>query len=137
MTEFKYPIDLTVSYTNDKEYRNEIRLLTGMKTSCNPTSTDEIDDISMDENDYDDVAMYSFIENIVNHTKDCYELQELYKLASATMFSLDASIGIVILFSFDYFLYFHQCLIVYFQNKDMDFHSNNAYNYLWNRLNKV
>lgn len=134
-----YPIDLTINYTNDTEYRQQIRLLAGMSNQF-IENKEYMDEISIDETDYDETKMNELIDYIIKETSSCDELQELYKLAAATMFSLDISIGVVVLFSFDYLVYFHRCLQFYFKNKfeniDPDIYVNSSYKYLYNILQR-
>ena len=132
---FIYPIDKSVEYTNDREYRQSLRNLFNFNNINNiGGDNDTIDDITRDELNYDEKTMNIWIKWISQETKTCYELQELYKLASATMISLDGEIGLAILFSYDYFKDFHIVLCNYFQNKNIDLDMISSYERLWNRL---
>jgi hypothetical protein len=46
--------------------------------------------------------------------------QELYDIAASKMISMDRSIGLAVLFSYDYMALFHRCLCCYF-TKHEDF----------------
>jgi hypothetical protein len=141
-----YPTEIIIpQYSTDKEYRKYMRILFGMtsSSSTNPVVNDnnntknknnQIDEITEDENNYDERTMNAFINMVLYKTQHTTELQELYKLAAATMCSLDVDIGLVILFSFDYMFHFHHCLCDFFKNPHNDLYSNVHYTYLQNRL---
>lgn len=133
MFQFQYPVNLELSYTNNYEYRKQLRELVGMKHQVNNLDLD-MDEVSLDENNYDESAMNAFIEYLWKLTKDNYELQELYKLASATMMTLDSEIGIVVLMSYDYLKLFHKCIISFLENRDVNFYDHKSYNTLCDKL---
>jgi len=58
---FVYPTDLTISYTNDIEYRKTIRQVFQMKSDSYPDIVhSDIDEVSRDELEYDgDVSRHS------------------------------------------------------------------------------
>lgn len=129
-----YPIHKKIKYENDREYRQSIREIFDLSEQSNITNDDELDEISKDELNYDDERMQKWIKWIIRETADSYELQELYKLAAATMISLDTETGLVILLSFDYFKDFHQCLSAYFTNRSIDLDLFLCYEKLYRRL---
>ena len=112
----KYPTDLIVKYSNDKEYRNCLRKLFSMNvnTTWNDVDIKELDDITQDEWLYDSEAANTFLDFVYNKTKDIPLFQELYILAASAMISTDPNIGIAVLLSYDYFVYFHRCLCLFF-----------------------
>jgi hypothetical protein len=75
----------------------------------------DIDDESKDEYEYDEKATCEALEWIERNTKNSPVFQELYLLAAARMFSIDADIGITILLSYDYLFYFHPILSEFIQ----------------------
>jgi hypothetical protein len=102
-----------------------------MKDNINKQIDISMDDITMDENNYDEKTICEFLNYIENETKDCYDLQELYKSYAGLMFSLDPQIGLAVLFSYDYLDKFHNCLCVFFKNKNADLLKDQSYNVLW------
>lgn len=131
---FNYPFNTVVDYKNDKEYRDLIRVIFGLKEQTHITNDDDLDVISKDEQNYDQETISRCLNVISDLTKDSYELNELYKLASATMMSLERDIGLAVLFSFDYFKDFHLVLSAYFQDSNADLDLIQSYERLWNHL---
>jgi len=131
-----YPTNRVIQYNNDAEFRQSLRELFGMKFQPVVLNDKSLDAISMDESNYDEETTKKWLNWISSQTTECYELNELYKLAAATMISLDRETGLAVLFSFDYFADFHNLLIVFFKNPGMDLEMFPAYDRLWNRLSK-
>jgi hypothetical protein len=71
------------------------------------------DDITADENDYDVVAATHVMDEIYEKIQHDGLFRELLDHAAGKMLSLDPSIGLTILFSYDYFAAFHRCLCVF------------------------
>jgi hypothetical protein len=130
---FIYPVDNKINYGTDVEYRKSLRELFKMN---NQSVDPSLDEISKDENNYDEETMKLWMNWIIEQTKECYELNELYKLAAATMISLDKDTGLAVLFSFDYFSDFHSLLTIYFKNPNQDLEMSTSYERLWKRLSK-
>lgn len=133
---FEYPTKQIIQYSNDAVYRQSLRELFGMKFQPVILNDKSLDAISMDESNYDEETTKKWLNWISGQTADCYELNELYKLAAATMISLDRDTGLAVLFSFDYFADFHNLLVVFFKNPGVDLEMFPAYDRLWNRLSK-
>jgi len=133
-TSFVYPTNDKVKYTTDAEYRQSLRNL--FKMNEHLSNNQYLDEISKDENNYDEQTVKLWIDWISEETQNCYELNELYKLAAATMISLDRHTGLAVLFSFDYFEDFHSLLSIYFKNVINDLEMTSPYERLWNRLIK-
>lgn len=131
---FIYPVDDKIKYNSDAEYRMSLRKLFNMNE--NVSNDPSLDEISKDENNYDEQTVKLWIDWISEKTKNCYELNELYKLAAATMISLDRDTGLAVLFSFDYFEDFHSLLSIYFKDIGNDLELTAPYERLWNRLVK-
>lgn len=102
-----YDQDYTVLYSNNKEYRDCMRHLFKMKPN---TSNIDLDEETLDEQNYDNSRAIVLLDYIYSITKDNPQFQELYAYGAATMFSQDPEIGLTILFSYDYFYFFHPCL---------------------------
>jgi hypothetical protein len=106
----------TMSYKNDFEYRACLRQLFCMKR---PADLDEdIDEISRDEQDFDMDATTKTLDYVYETTCNHFAFQELYDNAAAKMISMDRSIGLSVLFSYDYFALFHSCLCSFYENGD-------------------
>jgi hypothetical protein len=76
----------------------------------------EIDDITNDENNYDEESMSKSMDIVYEKTKDNILFQNLYQHGAAKMFSLDQEIGMAVLCSYDYFHLFHMCLKDFFHD---------------------
>jgi hypothetical protein len=117
---FMYDISYkTIHYTNDKEYREWIRKLFHMKINEEKIQSwreNEIDEISIDEMIYDEESISLGIDYIYSKTKQLKLFQTLFQKAAAKMISTNMEIGIVILFSYDYFSLFHECIVEYFSS---------------------
>jgi hypothetical protein len=112
---FSYPIDLTLSYTNDEEYRKSIRSLFQMKSDSYPDIVNsDIDAVSRDELEYDENSAYSAMEYVFDNTRNVPPFIAIYEQAASFMFSTDINIGMAVLFSYDYLLLFHNCLRDFF-----------------------
>ena len=93
---YNYPINIQIQYTNDDEYRKCI------------TRVLHIDE---DEDEDNDADLTQILDVIFEKTS--VHFKELYELSSAVMMMEDIDIGLVILFSYDYFSLFHLCLCDY------------------------
>ena len=79
----KYPINIVVKYSNDKEYRNCLRQIFSMNTNStwNDSDITDLDEVSQDELLYDSDATNIFLDFIYDKTKNNTLLIELYILA--------------------------------------------------------
>ena len=102
-----YNYDYEVKYNNDHEFRMTLRNLFQMNLK---KYDEDIDLITNDENNYDDEAVTKVLDYIFLLTKNSSSFMELYTNAAALMLSTDPSIGLSILFSYDYLKDFHLCL---------------------------
>lgn len=132
--QFIYPFDKQVIYSNDIEYRQCVRELFRMKTQMDVLNNPDLDEITKDETNYDKETTTLLVKWISEETKECYELNELYKVAAATMITLDRETGLAVLFSYDYFAEFHKLLSLFFSSPDTDLELSSSYERLWNRL---
>jgi hypothetical protein len=80
----------------------------------------DIDEITRDEQDYDEFAASKTMDFVYEKTFEHVLFQELYDIAASKMISMDRSIGLAVLFSYDYMALFHRCLCCYF-TKPEDF----------------
>ena len=116
----EYDIDYHVDYTENESYRRCLRGVMKMDTSgVNFDSCDDdIDDETRDELLIDEKSMSIAMDKIYENTKNDKLFKELYSHAAALMFSEDESIGLAVLFSYDYFSYFHYILQDFNWNKE-------------------
>lgn len=110
----EYPKHVTVQYTNNSEYREEIRKLFEMKPHCSYENPDEIDEISLDEDNFDEQASVKMVEYIFDNTFLDPYFNDIYHYAAGLMLSDDINIGLVVLLSYDYLACFHVCLCRFF-----------------------
>ena len=113
-----YPTEFKIQYTNDKEYRAIIRKLFKMSSialSQSINDEDDIDEITRDECDFDHRAITQLFDFIYSASWKDPLFYEIYKKAAGFMLSEDPSIGLAILFSYDYLMDFHPVLCDYFR----------------------
>jgi hypothetical protein len=100
---------------NYQEKINEIR------------SREELDEETEDEVSYDDSAAENTMDEIYEQTKDNALLKAIYKIAAGKFLSEDESIGLVVLFSYDFMSSFMACLVDYLKSPDSFNSDNNNY----------
>jgi len=110
-----YNYDAKMNYTNDFEFRMCIRRAFGMKLK---QYDNDIDLVSNDESNYDDAVVTKVMDEIEMVTRESAAFVDLYWRAAAKMFSTDTSIGLSVLFSYDYAALFHACLCAYRADPD-------------------
>jgi len=102
-----------VEYNDDLEYRNWLRKLFCM---IPPKDLDtDLDEITMDENNYDEEAAKKAMEYLYKKTNKHPIFRILYEKAAGCMLSLDPEIGLAVLFSYDYMAMFHKCIQIFFE----------------------
>lgn len=99
-------------YKTTTEYRIVFRQITNSANNP-PDNPYNIDDETLDESDYDEVAVSAFLDQIYAKTKDNPLFCSIYDLAAAKMISEDREIGLTILLSYDYLWAFYPCLCEY------------------------
>jgi hypothetical protein len=107
-----------LQYTNDIEYRKSMRNLFCMISPRITEESSEVDDITRDEQDYDDSASSKMLDFVYEKTFEHTLFQELYDIAASKMISMDRSIGLAVLFSYDYMALFHRCLCSFFSSPE-------------------
>jgi len=125
MTTIQIKYDTSVeelTYANDAEYRQTVRRLFCM-ISPKDMNIDDLDEITRDEQDFDPEAAESTMDHIYEKTKGNPLFQQLYDGAAAKMISMDRSIGLAVLCSYDYLALFHKCLCLYL-NRPNDFNES-------------
>jgi hypothetical protein len=87
---------------------------------------DDIDEETKDEMNYDEETISQTMDILFDMTKDNIWFKQLYDLAAGLMFSTDREIGLVVLFSYDNFPFFHSCLASFYNNP-LEFHEKNEF----------
>jgi len=155
-----YDTNIDVVYTNNREYRACLRNVFRMETrnvssieyydsSLNQTvdgfdSTpspvvDQDADITIDEEtadewDYDDATTSVSMDSVYQYTKDQPLFAPLYLAAAGVMFSQDPEIGLCVLFAYDSFALFHQCIVCYTEFPELFDENNQCYQELKKRF---
>jgi len=108
---YSYPVDLTIEYTNNTEYRECLRNLFKMNSENYPeTENMDLDEETMDEMNYDYQSATVTMDFILGTTKSIPEIMELYEKTASFMFSTDPNIGLTIMLGYDYLDLFHKLL---------------------------
>jgi len=114
---YSYPTELTLTYSNDFEYRKSLRQLFQMNSTTYPDIINaDIDPVSRDELEYDEQSTTRAMNFVIEQTRSNPLFYALYEQAATFMFSTDIDIGLAVLFSYDYMLLFHNCLKDYFKS---------------------
>ena len=110
--EYSYPIQLTIEYSNNTEYRHCLRKLFKMNPINYPDISEmNLDEITKDEQSYDLDAANITMDYILEITKTIPEVINLYEKTASFMFSTDPNIGLTIMLGYDYLDLFHQLII--------------------------
>lgn len=138
-SDYSYPVDLDIEYSNDFEYRKSLRRLFQMNSSNYPSNIEsDIDPVSRDELEYDEQSAEIAMECVIRKTRENPLFYALYEQSATFMFSTNIDIGLAVLFSYDYLLLFHRCLSDYFKsltdNKTSFTIENENYKALYNKL---
>jgi hypothetical protein len=116
---FDYLTSKTVQYNDNKGYRQCLRELFNMNPATYSEkidlikSTEELDAETEDEISYDCEAAEKIMDDIFLKTVGDEIMDHIYSCAAARMFSEDKSIGLAVLFSYDYLPCFYLCLVDY------------------------
>ena len=118
-----YPHHILVEYSNTTEYRKCLRSVFNMKKENLDITMAEYKDIeldaeTLDELAYDEKSASQVLDHVFAITEKHPLFQELYDLGAGLMFSQDRNIGLSVMFSYDYFQYFHVCLMDYLVEPD-------------------
>jgi hypothetical protein len=97
---------------NAEVYNNNVNKL---ETANNET----LDDETRDEISYDDNSANKTLDYVFELTKLHPLFNTVYLSAAAKMISTDTSIGIAVLFSYDYFEEFHKCIVLFIQTPEL------------------
>jgi len=130
MTLYKRLSGKPIIYDNNKGYRQCLRELFEMNQANYQEkinaikSREELDEETEDEVSYDDIAAEKFMDEIYEQTKDNVLFKNVYKIAASKFLSEDESIGLVVVFSYDFMSSFMACLVDYLKSPNI-FNSNN------------
>jgi hypothetical protein len=116
-----YNHNLDVAYENDFQYRSCLRELFCMVPK--EDSDDSLDEITLDENNYDEESAEKALNYVYKKTEHHPLFNHLYNKAALLMFSMDNNIGLSVLFSYDYLQMFHKCLYCFIE-KPNEFNEN-------------
>lgn len=120
-----YNFNYTVTYDNNDEYRICIQNVFMME-NCESIDPDEIF--------FDNLAVKNGIDYLYELTKEEKYFVEIYKKAAMFFLSDDVEVGLMVLFSFDFFNLFHKCLHEYVNNRELFSENNKSYIELINNL---
>ena len=81
--------------------------ITNMDASLN--NIPDLDDETRDEMLFDENQVSKGLDYVYNLTKTNDHFNDLYYSAAKVMFSEDPNIGIAVLYSYDYFIFFYLC----------------------------
>lgn len=138
-SEYSYPVDLDIEYSNDFEYRKSLRRLFQMNSSNYPSIVkSDIDIVSRDELEYDEHSADLAMDCVIKKTCGNPLFYALYEQAATFMLSTNIDIGLAVLFSYDNLILFHRCLSDYFKslmdNEDTFTDQNVNYKLIYKKL---
>lgn len=117
-----HPLNIPLKmYSTDEEYRAFLRSLVKMDPAvfyetedikCDPTDP-KVSKETIDEYNYDQQAIKTYLDDVYQNTKDHKEFKRLYLAAAALMFSENPEIGLAVLMSYDYLAHFHNVYTTY------------------------
>jgi len=131
-----YNIDYHVDYNDNHSYRNCLRRVFNMNVDRNDAKWTEMDEESTDELLYDDKVVSTNMDFLYSKTQSILEFQTLYDMAAAKMISTDRSIGFAMLFSYNYFFFFHRTLRDFLSNPSVFNSQNGSYRTMIEQLGK-
>lgn len=114
------PRSLSVTYSNNKEYRQAIRDFCHMNTIVVDFQPDTYDEETYDEWQYDMDAMKQSMDIIYEMTKENPHWNVLYLKAAGRFLSTHHEIGLSVLFSYDYFSKFVDCWNWFLEGKEFN-----------------
>lgn len=124
----------TIDYNNNREYRECLRRVFYM--TCNLDNliqeNPDYDDETLDEELYENENTITAIDNIFERTKDNCVFQKMYLHAAGKLISERMDLGMVVLFSYDFFENFHSCLVKFLNDGILHENDENVQNILMN-----
>jgi len=123
-----------MSYTNNKEYREALRVFFQMK--CEPVKgCEDIEEETVDEFTYDPRAVEQGMNDIYGKTKEIPAFCRLYEVAAALMMSLDLETGLAVLLSYDYFASFLKLYERFNESKE-EIEETSEYQEVWRLISR-
>ena len=113
----------TIRYTNNVEYRNVLKALCYLRFPDGQEYPEEVPHEYRNEMCYDIDNMTLALDYVYKKTKTHPLFQKIYGLGAGEMLTEDDTVGLAIMFSYDYLKYFHPCFTL-FLNSPEDFHEN-------------
>lgn len=129
------PYNLSIKelcYSNNEEYRQCLRKLMFMKKK--EDLHEDLDEVTKDELDFDPENSSKALDFIFEKTESNVYFQALYDSAASKMFSNDRSIGLSVLFSYDYLKHFHNCLIEFIKDPDLFNERSKSYMNMYEKI---
>ena len=123
----------TIIYDNNKCYRQCLRELFEMNEANyqekinDIRSREDLDEETEDEISYDDNAASKMMDEIFDKTQNNVLFKNIYLIAAAKFLSQDETIGLAVLFSYDYLSSFFLCLVDYLKDPTNFNKENNNY----------
>jgi hypothetical protein len=112
-----YKLDMQINYGNNEQYRIQFRELCNMQSTFDPSLNDlELDEETLDEQDFDMAAASKTMDYIWGLTKYNPLFKAIYRMAAAIMISENEEIGLAIMISYDYLDVFHACFCEFMRN---------------------
>jgi hypothetical protein len=121
-----------IEYGNDEEFRECMRVIFKMKPNIDQDPN--YDEVTRDEMNYDFEAVSKSMDHIYDETKNHKLFQTIYDMAAAKMFSMDRSIGLAVLFSYDNFKVFHRSLCDFFNDENSFCETTESYITVFNTI---
>lgn len=131
-----YNINYHVDYNDNHSYRKCLRQVFNMNVDRKDSKLTEMDEESADEFLYDDNAISVSMDFLYSKTWDIQLFQTLYDMAAAKMISTDRNIGFAMLFSYNYFFFFHRMLCDFLSNPSAFNAQTESYKTMMERLRK-
>jgi len=132
-----YPLDKKIQYGTNEQYRICFRELCKMKPIVIDSSSTELDEETIDEQDFDMDAASKTMDYIWEQTKSHLLFHKLYEKAAAIMLSENKEIGLSIMISYDYLDVFHACFCEFMRDPVFFSESNVFYLLVLERFKKL
>jgi hypothetical protein len=122
-----------IEYSDNTGYRKCLRKFFQMNPSNYKKlnelkSLEDLDEETEDEISYDEEAATTIMDIIYDKTKESPLFQTIYEIAAGKMLSQDKTIGLAVVLSYDYFKYFHVCLVDYLYDSVKEKDSTSDFN---------
>jgi len=109
--------DLNMCYSNNKEYRQVLRQFFLMDPKL-PEESENMDEESLDELLFDNKYVENIFDEIYKKTCKHIIFNEIYELGAACFIYSNKELGVAVLFSYDYFIFFYPLLCDFFDSSE-------------------